>query len=103
MLCSNLIQPVTRTELCSLLDPSLFLDNMHRVVFEEICVIGPVPANKLRELLPGRITNRGFPDFELREFLGAELASEAEIEELFASVLGLIEQRHGEDEAGMAN
>jgi hypothetical protein len=97
LLCSNLLQPATRLELLGLLDQELFANPLHRVVFEELGALGTVPARRLRELLPARITNRGFPDFELKEFLGADMASEKEIEELFASVLRLIELRHRGD------
>jgi hypothetical protein len=97
LLCSNLIRATTRMELCNLLDSSLFQDTLHRVAYEEIRTAGTVPAKRLREELPGRITNRGFPDFELLEFLGKDLASEDEIEELFMSVLRLIQMRHESD------
>ena len=97
LLCSNLIRATTRVELCNLLDSSLFEDELHRVTFEEIRAAGPVPAKRLREELPGRITNRGFPDFELLEFLGKDLASEGEIEQLFMSALRLIQERHASD------
>jgi len=97
LLCSNLVRPLTRVELCNLLDSSLFQDTLHRVAFEEIRAAGPVPAARLREALPGRITNRGFPDFELAEFLGKAAASEQEIEHLFMSVLRLIKLRHESD------
>lgn len=97
LLCSNLIRATTRMELCNLLDSSLFQDTLHRVAYEEIRTAGAVPAKRLREELPGRITNRGFPDFELLEFLGKDLASEDEIEELFMSVLRLIQMRHESD------
>lgn len=97
LLCSNLVRPATRVELCNLLDSSLFTDPLHRVAFEEIHTMGAVAAPRLREALPGRITNRGFPDFELLEFLGKETASEGEIEELFMSVLRLIKLRHESD------
>jgi hypothetical protein len=97
LLCSNLIRATTRVELCNLLDSSLFQDTLHRVAFEEIRTAGTIPAKRLREELPGRITNRGFPDFELLEFLGKDLASEDEIEQLFMSVLRMIQMRHESD------
>ena len=103
LLCSNLIQPVTRVELTGLLDASLFSDELHRTVFEEIAALGDVTARKLRELLAARVTNRGFPDFDLTEFLGRDQATEAEIEELFTSVLSLVELRHGSEESGPEN
>lgn len=103
LLCSNLIRPSTRMELCNLLDSSLFQDTLHRVAFEEIRAVGAVPASRLREALPARITNRGFPDFELMDFLGKETASEREIEELFMSVLRLIRLRHQSDGTELEN
>ncbi|SRR6266851_5260663 len=103
LLCSNLIRATTRMELCNLLDSSLFQDTLHRVAFEEIRTAGTIPAKRLREELPGRITNRGFPDFELLEFLGKDLASESEVEELFMSVLRLIQERHESDGSDLEN
>jgi hypothetical protein len=96
-LCSILIQPATRMELLSLLDDSQFSDVVHRVVYEEIRAIGSVPSRTLRELLPGRVANRGFPDFDLNEFLGPSTASESEVEELYMSVLEMIETRHRDE------
>ena len=103
LLCSNLIRAGTRVELCGLLDSSLFGDELHRVAFEEIRAAGAVPAKRLREELPGRITNRGFPDFELLEFLGKDRASQKEIEQLFMSVLRLIQERHESDGSELEN
>ena len=103
LLCSVLLKPVTRVELAGLLDAELFTETLNRTVFEEIAAIGAVPSAKLRELLPARITNRGFPDFDLNEFLAPELASEAEIETLYESVLKMIQMRHGEAESTVEN
>jgi hypothetical protein len=97
LLCSNLIRPATRVELSALLDASLFDDPLHQTVLEEISALGPVSPARLRELLPSRITNRGFPEFNLSEFLGRDQATEKEIEELFQSVLQMIEFRHRDD------
>jgi|SRR5271166_708251 len=96
-LCSILIQPKTRVELLGLLDESQFTDPIHRVLFEEIRATGPVPSRVLREVLPARIVNRGFPDFDLKDFLGPSSASESEVEELYISVLEMIELRHRDD------
>ena len=103
LLCSVLLKPVTRVELAGLLDAELFTEALNRAVFEEIATIGVVSSAKLRELLPTRITNRGFPDFDLKEFLAPEMASEAEIETMFKSVLKMIEMRHGETESAVEN
>ena len=102
-LCSILIQPGTRTELLALLDASQFANLIHRVIYEEIRAIGPVPSRTLRELLPGRVANRGFPDFEQKEFLGPSDASESEVEELYMSVLEMVEMRHREDGSVLEN
>ena len=103
LLCSVLLKPVTRVELTGLLDAELFTETLNRTVFEEIAGIGAVPSAKLRELLPAQITNRGFPDFDLKEFLAPEMASEAEIEKMYESVLKMIEMRHGEAESALEN
>lgn len=103
LLCSVLLKPVTRVELAELLDAELFTEALNRTVYEEIAAIGAVPSAKLRELLPARITNRGFPDFDLKEFLAPEMVSEAEIEKLYESVLKMIEMRHGETESAVEN
>ena len=103
LLCSVLLKPVTRVELVGLLDAELFTEALNRTVFEEIAETGAVSSKKLRELLPARITNRGFPDFDLKEFLAPEMASEAEIEKLYESVLKMIQMRHGETDAAVEN
>jgi hypothetical protein len=102
-LCSILIQPSTRMELLALLDGSQFADVLNRVIYEEIGAIGPVSSRTLLEALPGRVANRGFPDFDLKEFLGPSNASEGEVEELYMSVLEMIETRHRDDGASLAN
>lgn len=102
-LCSILIQPSTRAELLVLLDGSQFSNVIHRVIYEEIRTIGPVPSRTLRELLPGRVANRGFPDFDLKEFLGPSTASESEVEELYMSVLEMIETRHRDEGPALKN
>ena len=69
LLCSILVKPVTRVELCRLVDPEKFVDATQRIVFEEIRALGPVDSKRLLEILPTRVTNRGFPDFDLAELL----------------------------------
>src|SRR5207253_2583030 len=64
-LCSVLIKSGTRVEICKLLDPRVFEDPLQRVVFEEIRELGSIDSRRLRELLPARVANRGFPDFDL--------------------------------------
>lgn len=97
-LCSVLIKGGTRGEICRLLEPSAFQDPLRRVVFEEICELGSVDSRRLRELLPGRVTNRGFPDFDLRSFLAPHEVGEKEIDQLFESALQLLDLSHPNEE-----
>lgn len=98
LLCSVLIKSGTRLEICHLLDPRVFQDPLQRVVFEEIRELGTIESRRLRELLPARITNRGFPDFDLHEFLAPYEASEEDIDELFESALRLLDLSHPDEE-----
>jgi hypothetical protein len=91
LLCSMLVKPVTRVELCRLVNPDKFVDPTRRIVFEEIRALGQVDAKLLLQMLPARVTNRGFPDFDLDELLTPKLVSEEDIEKLFQSALRLID------------
>ena len=90
-LCSVLIKSGTRVEICKLLDPRVFEDPLQRVVFEEIRELGSIDSRRLRELLPARVANRGFPDFDLKELLAPHEVSEKEIDHLFESALQLLD------------
>lgn len=91
LLCSVLIKPGTRIEICNLLDPSVFLDPLRSVLFDEIHGLGPISSQRLRELLPARIMNHGFPDFDLEDFLAPKAVSEEQMEALFQSAFKLLE------------
>ena len=97
-LCSVLIKGGTRGEICRLLDPGVFQDPLRRVVFEEIRELGSVDSRRLRELLPARVTNRGFPDFDLKSLLAPQDVSEKEIDQLFESALLLLDLSHPNQE-----
>jgi len=97
-LCSVLLKPGTRLEICRLLDPAVFHDPLRRVIFEEVRALGAVESRRLRELLPARVTNRGFPEFDLHEFLAPHEANEAEIDKLFEGALHLLDQSHPDEE-----
>ena len=97
-LCSALIKGGTRGEVCRLLDPCVFQDPLRRVVFEEIRELGTVDSRRLRELLPARVTNRGFPDFDLQSFLAPQEVGEKEIDQLFESALQLLDLCHPNEE-----
>lgn len=102
LLCSILIKPVTRVEICRLLDASTFVEPLQRILFEEIRSLGALDAKQLRQLLSVRVNKRGFPDFDLQELLTPDLVSEQEIEQLFQSALRLIEI-HSDNESMEAN
>jgi hypothetical protein len=90
LLCSDLISPDTRVHLAGMLNERAFENDLNRAVYEEIVDVGAVGARRLRELLPGRVTLRGFPDFELKEFLGRSDTSD-DIDRLFDSLLQLVD------------
>jgi hypothetical protein len=98
LLCSVLIKSGTRLEICRLLDPAVFQDPLRRVVFEEIRALGSIESRRLREILPVKVTNRGFPDFDLHDFLAPHEVTEAEIDKLFESALRLLDVSHPDEE-----
>jgi hypothetical protein len=100
LLCSDLIQPRTRMQLAGMLKGYVFADGLNHAAYAAIVGVGAVPARRLRELLPGRVTNLGFPDFELKEFLGRNGAMD-DIDKLFENLLELIEAQPGEDKKAM--
>ena len=98
LLCSVLIKSGTRLEICRLLDPSVFPDPLQRAVFEEIRDLGSIESRRLRELLPGRLLQRGFTNFNLHDFLAPYEVTEKEIDQLFESALLLLDQSHPDEE-----
>ncbi len=90
LLCSVLVKPGTRLEICRLLHSYNFLDPLRRTVFEEVQAAGVLSSKQLRASLSQRMISRGFLDFNLEKLLAPKLASEAEIEQLFESTLLLL-------------
>jgi hypothetical protein len=90
LLCSVLVRPGTRLEICRLLHSNDFLDPLRRAVFEEVQAAVVISSRQLRASLPALVAGRGFPDFDLDKLLAPKLASEAEIEQLFESTLLLL-------------
>lgn len=91
LLCSELIPPDTRAQLAGMLNERAFGSDLNRVVYEEIVGIGPISARRLRELLPGRVTMQGFPDFDLNELLGRN-GTDDDVDKLFESLLKLTDE-----------
>lgn len=99
LLCSVLVKPGTRLEICRLLRPNDFLDPLRRTAFEEVQAAGFLSSKQLRASLPARMTQRGCPNFDLDKLLAPKLASEQEIEELFESTLLLVKLSGSNDPA----
>jgi hypothetical protein len=68
LLCSAKLSAEERTEVCQKWKAEQFVDQTHRVIFEEIVNLGTVTTRQLRELLPARVTNQGFPDVDIDEY-----------------------------------
>ena len=100
LLCSDLIEPDIRQRLAGLLKSYNFSDSLNDAVYESILSIGAVPARRLRELLPGRVTNLGFPDFDVKDYLGQTGATH-DIDKLFEHLLELTDEYPQEDRKAM--
>ncbi len=61
------MQPGGVLALSSLLQPNHFREPSNRVVYEELLALGPVPYERLREILSTRVTRRGLPDLDFDE------------------------------------
>jgi hypothetical protein len=97
LLCSVLVKPGTRFEICRVLQASDFLDPLRRAVFEEIQASGLIESRQLRATLPARMRGRGFHEFDADKLLAPKMASEAEIEHLFESTLWLLKFSGSDD------
>jgi len=73
---------------------------LNEAVYESILNVAAVSARRLRELLPGRVTNLGFADFELKEYLGQSGATD-DIDKLFEHLLELIDEYPEENRKAM--
>ena len=68
LLCSEKLTADERVALCRKWKAEQFVDQTHQVIFEEIAKLGAVRHRQLQELLPARVTNRGFPDVSMEEY-----------------------------------
>jgi hypothetical protein len=91
LLCSELVEAGTRVRLADLLKNYVFADPLNHAVYESVVGVGGVNARRLRELLPGRVTNLGFPDFELKDYLGRNGETD-DIDKLFEHLLELTDE-----------
>lgn len=100
LLCSELLPAASRVQLAELLKTYVFVDDLNHAIYESIRSIGAVSVRRLRELLPGRVTNLGFPDFELKDFLG-RYGEADDIDKLFDSLLELTDSYPQENRKAM--
>ena len=90
LLCSVLVKPGTRLEICRLLKPDNFSDPLRRTVFEQIREAGAVGSKQLRSLLLTRVALRNVPRFDLKKLFSPELSAKKEISRLFESTVRLL-------------
>ena len=64
LLCHARMQPSGVLAISSVIQPHHFREPSNRVVYEELLALGPVPYERLRELLTARVTRRGLPDLD---------------------------------------
>lgn len=102
LLCSDLVEPLYREQLATMLRNYTFVDDLNDAVYEAVVSMGAVPARRLRELLPGRVTNLGFPDFELKEYLGQSGATD-DIDKLFEHLLELTDEYPDENRKALGH
>ncbi len=86
LLCQPVLSPESRESFLRGIDPAIFLEPSHRIVYEELCALGQLPSDRLRELLPARVTNRGFPDFDFDALLEAAPLRGKELEDAVAAL-----------------
>lgn len=64
-------------------------DPVHQAIFEIVLSLPPSPPDLVRDLLPSRLTRRGFPDFAVQELFQPHGLSEREVEGLIEFLQGV--------------
>ena len=72
LLCAPNLPPKVRENIAAELSAALFHEPSHQIIFEEICALLRLSSDRLRELLPARVTNRGVPEFDFDALLNGE-------------------------------
>lgn len=86
LLCAANLSPEVREKLVAQIEAALFREPSHRIVYEEICALRRLPADRLRELLPARVTNRGLPDFDYDSLLNSGPFDSKQAEEVILAL-----------------
>ncbi len=82
ILCHPRTDPTSRYGISLALPSVHFREPSNRIVFEEIRAAGTIPWDRLRELLPARVNNRGVPDFDFDRLFAEENAALEDAQEM---------------------
>lgn len=91
LLCQRTLEPQDRELFVGDIDPTIFSEPSHRVVYEELRALNRFPFERLQDLLPARVTNRGIPDFDFHALLKAGPLRGKELEDALAALRTLRE------------
>lgn len=80
-LCQGVLQGDRREQACRLLASHRFAEPEHGVLFAALRMLRASNASAIREQLPARLVNLGFPDFDLAPYLNAPPPAPEEITE----------------------
>jgi len=83
-LCSENSEPEGRENARRALTDYRWHDPVHQAVFDVIMSFPSASSQALREQLPGRLTRRGFPDFDFESLFESRESESQELERLIA-------------------
>jgi len=81
-LCTGVLQGSTRQQVLRWLDTYAFRDVIHQLIFDTVREIRPEPPELIRQQLPARLTQKGFPEVDFEKFLTPPGLSSSEALEL---------------------
>jgi len=83
-LCTGALRGSTRRQVLRLLEVYSFRDVIHQLIFDAVREIKTSQAGFLRQELPARLTQKGFPEVDFDQFLEAPGLGGSRILELAA-------------------
>ncbi len=89
-LCQNAVRSDVLDKSIALFAHYHFLEPAHQVLFEALRDLGGTGTRQIRELLPVRVNNRGFPDMDLEPLFAS---SSLTTKQLFALLRALRDRR----------
>ncbi len=78
-LCQSAADGLVRKEGMALLGDYAFRDNVHQLVFDAVLRLRQFPPGVLREQLPIRLNNLGFPDLDLDVFFQPPILTDKQV------------------------